>query len=228
MSTLPTGNQGHPTESRPVPDPTVATNEAVERAVHAERDYVDGQVGIIVERLNGIDRATVVLNETVNRVPTALSEGLGHLQAVMDERFRSIELQFRERDTRSERESRDNKVAVDAAFAAQKEAAAKQDEGNAKAIDKSERATTETIKTNYDLSAAKIEALTKSLDEVKLSVNTILSTQRGGRETISSIYAFAGFLLVLLVIAGIYLGTRSHTTTPIVTTPTVTVTVPAP
>jgi hypothetical protein len=195
----------------PIPDPTVATNDAVERAVNAERDYVDGQLGILRERLVGIDRATVVLNETVNRVPTALQEGLGHLQAVMDERFHSIDKQFAERDTRSERESRDNKVAVDAAFAAQKEAAAKQDEANAKAIDKSERATAETIKTNYELAAAKTEALTKSLDEVKLQLASISAGKQGGRDTITSIYAFAGFLLVVIVILGIigaYVGTH--------------------
>ena len=163
----------------PVPDPTVATNDAVARGDKAERDYVDGQLEVLKTRLDGIDRATIVLNDTINRVPTALQEGLGNLQAVMDERFSSIELQFRERDVRSERESKDNKVAVDAAFAAQKEAAAKQDEANAKAIDKSEKATAETIKTNADVSAATAKGLEGTISDLKERVTRMESLQVG-------------------------------------------------
>ena len=44
----------------PNPDPTVATTDAVERAVAALRDFVIGQVSILEERLNGIDKATSV------------------------------------------------------------------------------------------------------------------------------------------------------------------------
>jgi ABC-type multidrug transport system fused ATPase/permease subunit len=173
------------------------------------RDYVDGQVSVLEERLRGIDTATKLLNETVNRVPTALQEGLGHLQAVTDERFSSIATQFQERDTRSERESRDNKVAVDAAFAAQKEAAAKQDEANAKAIDKSERATAETIKTNQELSIAKIDSLTKSLDEVKLSVTRIESIKTGATQSTSALISVVGLAFTAIIIAvGIYAATH--------------------
>jgi cation transport regulator ChaB len=196
-------------ESRPVPDPTVLTTEALARAMQSMRDYVDGQVSVLEERLRGIDIATKLLNETVNRVPTALQEGLGHLQAVMDERFLSIATQFQERDTRSERESRDNKVAVDAAFAAQKEAAAKQDEANAKAIDKSERATAETIKTNQELSIAKIDSLTKSLDEVKLSVTRIESIKTGATQSTSALISVVGLAFTAIIIAvGIYAATH--------------------
>lgn len=51
------------------PDPTVLTTQQMTRAVNAERDYVNGQLEVLRERLTGIDRATVVLNETVNRTP---------------------------------------------------------------------------------------------------------------------------------------------------------------
>jgi len=137
-------NAGHP-ETRTVPDPSSLTTEALIRAVAAERDYVDGRINVILERLRGIDVATELLNETVTRTPTDITKEITHLRELMEVQFRSVHLQFAERDTRQERESRDNKVAVDAAFAAQKEAAAKQDEGNQKSIDKSERSTSETI-----------------------------------------------------------------------------------
>jgi hypothetical protein len=184
--------------STPTPDPTILTTEALTRGLQAERDYTDGVRAVIEERLRGIDIATQLLNETVNRVPSALTEGLGHLQAVMDERFLSIEKQFAERDTRSERESRDNKVAVDAAFAAQKEAAAKQEETFGRSIDKSEGTTNETIK-----------GLTKTVDELKLLVNTIASAKLGASQTNAGLATVVGLVLTAAII-GVALFAALH------------------
>jgi len=221
--------------SRPVPDPTVLTTEALTRGLAGERDYVDGQLEVIRERLRGIDTATRLLNETVNRVPTALTEGLGHLEAVMDERFRSIDKQFAERDTRSERESRDNKVAVDAAFAAQKEAAAKQDEANSKAIDKSEAATSETITKLAELFKSTTDALAGKNDDLKERVGRIESVKQGATESrvehragISNTSALVGIVVAVLAGLSLYLGTRAGTNTPTVTVPTVVTVAPAP
>ena len=201
----------------PAPDPTVATNDAVERAVQAERDYADGRIAVLEERLRAIDVATRLLNETVNRVPTDVTKEVTHLRELMDERLASVAIQFKERDTRSERESRDNKVAVDAAFAAQKEAAAKQDEGNLKAIDKSERATQETIKTNAELSRADVRALAGTVDDLKDRVVKMESIKQGIADirtdqraehgaNIGSIMATVGIASVVVAIAGIIIA----------------------
>ena len=151
-----------------VADPPQAPTAMVLRIVAAERDYVDGHIGIVTERLNGMDTASKLLSDTVNRTPTEITREVNHLQSIMDERFASIETQFKERDTRAERESRDNKVAVDAAFAAQKEAASEQNKGNNLAIDKSEKATAETIKTNQELAKSEINGLRKSGEDGKV------------------------------------------------------------
>jgi len=119
-------------------------------------------------RLDAMDRANELLSETVNRAPTEVTKSIDHLKGIQDERFRSVETQFRERDTRSERESKDNKVAVDAAFAAQKDAANEQNKANTTAINKSEATTTETIKTNQELSKSENAALAKSLEDTKI------------------------------------------------------------
>lgn len=185
---------------RPDPDPTIATNDAVERAILAIRDYIDGQLQVRDERLSGIDRATELRLTGITDIPNQIQAAINHLASLVDERFASVQTQFLERDTRSERESRDNKVAVDAAFAAQKEAAAKQDEANAKAIDKSEKATTETIKTNQELSRATTDALTKSLDEVKLAVSRIESSKLGGSATVAGASTILGFVLTAVII----------------------------
>lgn len=166
-------------DNRPTPDPTTLTTAQLLRVAHAERDYTDGQIAVLLERLRGIDKATEVLNETVHRVPTDMQQAIGNLSALMDERFVSVATQFKERDTRSERESRDNKVAVDAAFAAQKEAAAKQDEANQKAIDKSEKATNETIKKNEESGAQQNRALSDKIDDVKERISTLESIVNG-------------------------------------------------
>jgi hypothetical protein len=188
----------------PIPDPTILTTEALIRAVAAERDYVNGVAAVLRERLNGIDKATSLLSETISRAPTETQEAVKNLAAVTNERFASIVTQFAERDTRSERESRDNKVAVDAAFAAQKEAASEQNKSNTLAITKSEVATTETINKLGDLFKTTTDALGDKIDDLKQRVNSIESARVGYRESEQrqaqgwgSVVAVAGVLAVL-------------------------------
>jgi hypothetical protein len=129
----------------------------------------------------------------------------------------AVALQFKERDTRSERESRDNKVAVDAAFAAQKEAAAKQDEANQKAIDKSEKATNESIAKLGDVVKASNDALADKIDDLKTRLSlqeaqTIglaartsgareqVADHRSGQQSVNSMISI-GISVVFLTIA---------------------------
>ena len=192
--------------SRPVPDPTALTDAAIAKAIEAMRDYVDGQLAVRDERLNGIDTATSLRLATIDHIPARIDEKVATLAGLTVERFAGVDTRFLERDTRSERESRDNKVAVDAAFAAQKEAAAKQDEANAKAIDKSEKATAETIKTNQELSSSKTDALTKGLDEVKIAISRIESIKTGATESRTGLYAAIGVAATLVFLAIAVIG----------------------
>jgi chromosome segregation ATPase len=159
--------RGNAADWRPIPDPTTRTTEDLVRALQAERDYVNGQVAILMQRLDGMDRATELLNETVNRVPTDLQSAIAHERELNDEQFKSVQVQFKERDTRAEREARDNKIAVDAAFAAQDKSATKQDEANQKAIDKSEKATIEAINKNADAADARAKGIDAKVDDLK-------------------------------------------------------------
>jgi DNA anti-recombination protein RmuC len=194
--------------ARPVPDPTILTTEQLLRAIAAERDFVNGQLDVLRERLAGIDVATELRVGTGTAVTAATDEKIGHLSSLVDERFASIATQFKERDTRSERESRDNKVAVDAAFAAQKEAAAKQDEGNQKSIDKSEKATNESINKLGDVVKASNEALTDKIEDLRTrlselasQVNGSIQSHAGGQEQKAGVYAAAGFVISLIFVA---------------------------
>jgi len=154
------------TGSVPVPDPTELTTRALLREVAMLKEFIE-------TRINGMDKANELQREQLGNLPRLVDEKIETLRRVHEEKFNSVAKQFLERDTRSERESRDNKVAVDAAFAAQKEAAAKQDESNAKAIDKSEKSTTETIVKLQDLVQAKTDALVGKIDDQKERTGTI-------------------------------------------------------
>lgn len=144
-----------------------------------------------------MDRATVLRSDAITHISDSVAGQVLHERELTEERFASVGQQFLERDTRSEREARDNKVAVDAAFAAQKEAATKQDEANQKAIDKSEIATAEKInkleqlfKTTTNALDSKIDANSRGtadkIDEVKdrqrstdLTVQTMIANGAG-------------------------------------------------
>jgi hypothetical protein len=163
-----------PRGSTPVPDPTELTDKAIAKLKEQLEQFIEGKVALLTTRLGAMDTATKLNKEQMDKIPSLITERIHATEEVqrgqfetVEEKFRSIGTQFKERDIRAEREARDNKVAVDAAFAAQKEAAAKQDEANAKAIEKSERATAETIKTNQELSLSKIDALTNQMTDLK-------------------------------------------------------------
>lgn len=184
------------------PDPTELTINALQREVaqvHRElglrADFreqgLDGLKEVLEARINAMDKATQVLHETVTRAPTVIEQAIGHLRELDEEKFRSVEKQFLGRDE-----------AVKAAFAAQEKQALAQQGSNKEAINKSESTTTETIKTNQELGKATTDALTKSLDEVKLSVAQIVAGKQGGKEVVAGMYALAGFLVALILIGG--------------------------
>ena len=206
------------------PDPTVMTTEQLDRALRGEHDRVDARFDAVAERFRSLDEATKVLHEVVTRTPTPTQIALQHVEELIDERFRSansahdhiqtlvneqlrsVSQQFKERDTRSERESRDNKVAVDAAFAAQKEAAAKQDEANQKSIDKSERATNESIAKLGDVVQASVKALADKIDDNKARIATqdsilvgLIQKTAGGNESRTAIYAAVSVVVAIII-----------------------------
>lgn len=95
-----------PDGTTPTPDPTILTTEQLIRAIGNERDLTDAQLDVIRERLDAIDKATVLLNETVTRVPTAMQTEIGHLGQVVDQRFASVDQRFESNDVAIHKEAR--------------------------------------------------------------------------------------------------------------------------
>jgi tetrahydromethanopterin S-methyltransferase subunit G len=100
---------------------------------------------LLESRLRAMDTAIQLLQSINDRVPANIDEKISALREIQDEKFTSIQLQFRERDVRTEQTSKDSKVAVDAALQAAKEAVGEQNKSSALAISKSEASTVKQI-----------------------------------------------------------------------------------
>jgi O6-methylguanine-DNA--protein-cysteine methyltransferase len=144
---------------RPVPDPTTLTTEQLRRELSGLRE-------ILTARLDGMDRATTLLDETVNRTPTIIQTEISHVRELMteklgslggqaEEKFSSIQLQFSERDVRTEQAATASASALAAALQAAKEAVFEQAQAAAKAAEKTEL------------------SFTKQIDQIQLQIKTI-------------------------------------------------------
>jgi hypothetical protein len=147
-----TMRRGYQTGGRlvPIPDPTALTSALVKSAINDFRREIE-------TRFDGMDKAANLLHEDYIRVPTLLDRAILSLRELMEtqievrrqefvgkverlaaetiERFLGVAAQFSERDTRTDQRAGDTKLAVDAAFAAAKEATAKIEAGFTKQID---------------------------------------------------------------------------------------------
>jgi hypothetical protein len=168
---------------RPVPDPTTLTTEQLRRELSALRE-------IITARLDGYDRATQLLSETVNRTPTIVQTEISHVRELMteklgslggqaEEKFASIEKQFEERDVRTSQAATAAGEALKAALQAAKEAVFEQAQAAAKAADKTELSTTKQI----DLIQGQIKTLgdsfTDKIDDLKGRIDRGEGTSAG-------------------------------------------------
>ena len=172
-------NDSSPSRSTPVPDPTQLTTEAVTREIKQLKELLE-------TRLNGMDTAMEIFREELTRSPTEVDRQIQHLEALLvekfrtvDEKFASVVTRFNERDVRSERESKDNKVAVDAALSAQKEAAGAQNESNATAMTKSENGFTKQIDNISELIRTTANGWDRQMSDLKERVTRIESEYVG-------------------------------------------------
>lgn len=117
-------------QSRPVSDPTPLTTQALFREIDGLRSECRDRAlalrELIETRLDGSDTAIELLQGATERFA---------LHNVVEEKFSSIETQFKERDTRTDQTSRDSKIAIDAALQAAKEAVGKTEVSFTKQID---------------------------------------------------------------------------------------------
>jgi hypothetical protein len=200
-----------PRDGNHVPSSRLTTEE-LRRDVSALRE-------ILQARLDGMDRATELLSETVTRTPTQIQteishvreliqEKLGSLGGQAEEKFASIELQFVERDVRTNQAATASAQALAAALQAAKEAVFEQAQAAAKAADKTELSFTKQI----DLLLAQIKALsdtfTDRLAELKERIDRGEGSEKGaaGQRTESRLNANLVVGMVALLLTSIIIA----------------------
>lgn len=181
---------------RPVPDPTLLTTQQLIRENQWLREVIEA-------RLDGMDKAIELLRVSTDKYPADMDSKVEHLESLHDEKFRSIESQFRERDVRTEQTSRDAKTAVDAALQAAKEAVGKQNDSFMAATEKSEAATTKQIDQLQRLLDTNQKATDDKITDVKDRITKIEGQASGAAGSWAVIVAVVS---VGLVVAALIIG----------------------
>ena len=129
---------------------------------------------LIFTRLDAMDKAMVLFNENMTRVPTDTDKQIRHLRELLFERFEtqnekfaSVQKQFMDRDVRVDQAAKDAKISLDAALSSAEKAVAKQNESFALSIQKSETATNKQIDTQSQLLQSLTAALNDKIDDLK-------------------------------------------------------------
>lgn len=184
------GTPGPATDAhgRVVVDPTELTMAALQR------------------EMGTIQRELEMRQETRQREHASLQEHVETLlhgnAAISDEKFRSVETTLNLVERQRVEQKKDTKDAVDAALQAAKEAVKEQTTASERAIAKSEAATNKQLEQLNVTFATAIKGVTDLLNDTKDRIAKVETLKQGGKDTISGIYAFAGFLVALLVIGG--------------------------
>lgn len=175
-------------ETRTTPDPSEETIRRIYREIEWIREFYDA-------RLIDYDKAIQLVQGVINRSPT-----IAEVVARIEEKFASIQVQFTERDTRTEQTSRDSKVAVDAALQAAKEAVGEQNKSSALAIAKSEASTTKQI----DQQAILLSTATKALDDKITDLKDRMTSTEGRSKGLDAGWGYlvggVGVLIAILTL----------------------------
>jgi hypothetical protein len=173
----------------PVPDPTLLTTQAVDRAMGHVHELLGGFREIMETRLDGLDKATelhrlaadrgAATNETQRQLlETSLGRRLASLQDHMmaevrrvsdvgQEKFLAVTTRLSERDDWAKEQKVEARISLDAALAAAKEAVSEQNKANTLAIGKSEAATQKQIDSNAMNTATSIRSLEDKIADIK-------------------------------------------------------------
>jgi hypothetical protein len=143
-------------------DPTPRTLQSVLRENFWLRELIES-------RLDGMDKALTLLQAFADRTPTTMDvqHQVGALREVVMTMFTGVKTQLNERDAQTEKASKDVKSAVDAAFAAAKEAVGEQNKSNTLAITKSEAGVKEQLTMLSAASATNIKGIEDKISDMK-------------------------------------------------------------
>lgn len=169
--------------STPIPDPTVLSTAAIKLAVDQLAALVDAKVTSLANELTArivaLEHDGARRDSVIERVPAAIAVQTATLEKLHDEKFRSVETQFIERDVRVKEAATATATAVNAALQAAKEAVGEQNKSFTLSIDKSEKATGEQITQQRAQISTLGAGLDGKIDDLKQRVTRIESVAVG-------------------------------------------------
>lgn len=160
-----------------VSDPTPLTTQQLLRENLWLRELIEARIRGLEVRMEAGDEAVRLLQAFADRTPTTMDvqHAVEKLREVAFVKFDGIRTQLQERDAAMEKASKDVKSAVDAAFAAAKEAVGEQNKSNAAAIDKSEKAFTKQVDGLSDIIKTTAKGVDDKINDIKERITVIES-----------------------------------------------------
>jgi cobalamin biosynthesis Mg chelatase CobN len=190
--------------TKPVPDPTALTTAQLMREIATVREIFEAKLEVQKELLRAhiqaTDKAEGLARSLADKMPIEVDAKIEAVRSVHEEKFKSVQTQFTERDTRAEKTAADSKLAVDAAFSAAKEAVGKQNESSAQAISKSELATTKQIDQLNTLINTGNAATDGKITDVKERVTRLEGQTKGHSEEKGDLRANIAIIIAVLAI----------------------------
>jgi len=182
----------------PVPDPTLLTTQNLLREISALKELFSTELKSLDQRISEVSTYSRARNDDIRSASVTLQalleEKSDKLSAVCVEKFAGVAAQFAERDTRTDQRAGDTKLAVDAAFAAAKEATAKIEAGFTKQID----GMTQIIDTKTANLGGNIDDLKQRMTAIESRSGTRTEGRRDNRDNMG--------LIVAIIAAGLAAG----------------------
>jgi hypothetical protein len=155
----------------PIPDPTVLTTQALLREVAALNEKVEIRFAATDKIITHVEeqiraRSNDITTSSMHLRELMLSE-MGKIKVVTDEVFQRIDVQFVERDKRTEQLALASSTAIATALQAAKEAVGAQNTSNSIAIAKSESSTLESLRQLRELFLSETKAINEKVDDLK-------------------------------------------------------------
>lgn len=179
-------------------DPSSLTTQQLWREIGALKELLGAQI-------EAVEKAIKVAHDDLVRVPTDVQKQVGNLRELHEEKFRSIQVQFAERDVRSEQSAKDTKVAVDAALSAAEKSREQQNQSFALGVAKSEAGITKQIEQLGTLIQATSRALDDKISDAKDRLTRIESRgegEKGGRMSQQQLMMMIVSLIISFLIIG--------------------------
>jgi hypothetical protein len=200
-----------PSDSDPSALATAALLREVAILKEQFKDQLQGEVKVLDARISAIDRATVVFEANLNRVPTEVQKEISHLESLIDERFssaqqqvqsldRQIALQLTERDVRSDKQTEAAQTAVTAALQAAKEAVAEQARSAALATLKSETAQMKAIEQLGELIQTATAGKDSQIADIKDRLTRIESLALGQQTVRTDQHMSSSFVVAIIAV----------------------------